>query len=290
MTNLENVKNIIKSSYPKFKIENIILGHKGQNNNIFIINNEYIFRFPKFKNGIDNIFREDKLLESINNYISIDIPKYKFKSLENKRVGEDFVGYKKIGGEPLYKNIFKEIDNISVLAKDLSIFLKELHSVPINKLPIEIEVVNNYKYWLDMYMKIREKLYVYMKEETWKKIEKQFDEFFKDNSNFQYKPTLVHGDFGPSNILFDKDKERVIGVIDFSESKIHDPAIDIASLIGPFGYGEDFILKLRKLYPQVDSYIKRAKFYASTFPIQEALFGLENNDEKAFNNGMVMIS
>jgi hypothetical protein len=33
-------------------------------------------------------------------------------------------------------------------------------------------------------------------------------------SNFEYEPVLKHGDFGPSNILFYKEKQIVTGVID----------------------------------------------------------------------------
>lgn len=46
---------------------------------------------------------------------------------------------------------------------------------------------------------------------------------------------------GSSNIIFDAEKKRVSGIIDFGQTSVDDPAIDIASLICPMGYGEDFI-------------------------------------------------
>lgn len=34
-----------------------------------------------------------------------------------------------------------------------------------------------------------------------------------------------------------------------------------------FGYREDFIFKFKNIYPEVDKYIKTAKFYASSFAL-----------------------
>ena len=44
---------------------------------------------------------------------------------------------------------------------------------------------------------------------------------------------VVHGDFGPHNLLFSDDD--ALGLIDFDNACLGDPAIDIAPLIGIFG-------------------------------------------------------
>lgn len=40
------------------------------------------------------------------------------------------------------------------------------------------------------------------------------------------------------------------------------------------------------IYPQAESLIPRARFYVSTFAIQEALFGVETGDKEAFYSGI----
>ncbi len=40
------------------------------------------------------------------------------------------------------------------------------------------------------------------------------------------------------------------------------------------------------LYPNGNEISERVKFYKSTFALQEALHGVENNDIQAFENGI----
>lgn len=106
------------------------------------------------------------------------------------------------------------------------------------------------------------------------------------DENFQYEPVLTHGDFGTSNIIYDAKAGKVSGVIDFGQVALDDPVIDIASLICPMGYDEDFAKHLVQAYPQMEALLFRARFYMSTFALQEALFGVETGDREAFEAGI----
>jgi aminoglycoside 2''-phosphotransferase len=117
------------------------------------------------------------------------------------------------------------------------------------------------------------------------------DEFFQ--MHFATRPldgefttSLRHGDFGPTNILYDPQTPLISGVIDFGSAGLGDPAVDIAALIGPVSYGETFAELLMPTYPGVDALLERARFYAGTFALQEALWGLDHNDPNAFQHGM----
>ncbi len=52
---------------------------------------------------------------------------------------------------------------------------------------------------------------------------------------------FIHGDFGPTNILWDQAAGRVSGITDFGWASVGDPAADLAALIGLFGYGEEIV-------------------------------------------------
>lgn len=260
--------------------------NKGQNNDVFIINEKYIFRFPKYQEGIDSLLSEVEILKRINNHVTIDIPNPLFYSLDIKEVGSTFVGYKMIRGKLLLRDRFLEIKDKKKISEQLAKFMIELHSKEVKMKASEIiSEYDIYSKWLNLYKRVQEKLFIHMRDDAKRKVEKNFEQFLSDFTN-NIECVFVHGDFGPNNILFDEKKEGISGIIDFGESHIGDPAGDFASLIGPFGYGEDFILEFKKVYPKVDKYIKRAKFYASTFALQEALFGVENNDKEAFRNGI----
>lgn len=74
-------------------------------------------------------------------------------------------------------------------------------------------------------------------------------------------PSLVHGDFGPHNILW--DESGALGLIDFDNACVADPAIDVAPLIGFYGAAN-----VREI---VDSdVLARAKVYRASLPLQIA--------------------
>lgn len=277
---------IIKEKYPHLFVKEYRWINQGENNDILIINNQLIFRFPKYQRGIEDLKKESELLTETQKYITLPIPKPQFQCFDELQVGKVFIGYLLIPGEPLSREIFFETKEKYVFADQLGGFLSELHNIPLTKLGTNLRFMYSDGYWQKMLTDCQEKLFPYMRLESKNQINDRFNSFLSDTSNFKYTPVLIHGDFGPTNILFDKQLQKVSGVIDFSSVSIGDPAIDFASLIGPFGYGVNFLKTISKVYPEVVSMIARARFYASTFGIQEALFGVLHNDRKAFLRGI----
>ncbi len=72
----------IQAVYPELLIEDVYLNDIGQNNDVFIINNSLVFRFPKYNKGIVNLKEETKILEHISGTTSIPIPCPKYQSFE----------------------------------------------------------------------------------------------------------------------------------------------------------------------------------------------------------------
>ena len=65
-----------------------------------------------------------------------------------------------------------------------------------------------------------------------------------------------------------------------------DPAVDVAWIQYRSGVRESFLKKFYAVYPEIETTLERAQFYAGTFALQEALFGIENNDAEAFRRGI----
>lgn len=65
-------------------------------------------------------------------------------------------------------------------------------------------------------------------------------------------------------------------MIDFGSSGLGNPAVDIATVIHT--YGESFLSRFENVYPELSSYLKRARFYAETFELQWALSGINSKD------------
>ncbi|WP_442542574.1 phosphotransferase [Arthrobacter sp. KN11-1C] len=84
-------------------------------------------------------------------------------------------------------------------------------------------------------------------------------------------PSLVHGDFGPHNILW--DDSGTPGLIDFDNACAADPAIDVASLIGFYGAARAGQIV------DVDV-LARAKVYRASLPLQVAAAAALGADHK----------
>jgi aminoglycoside 2''-phosphotransferase len=117
-------------------------------------------------------------------------------------------------------------------------------------------------------------------------VARHFETHLADAATFAYTPALIHGDFGASNILYDAKARAISGIIDWSSAGLGDPAVDLAALICPASYGEEFAARLAGVYPGVAELLPRARFYIGTFALQEALFGVEQGDDEALRRGL----
>jgi aminoglycoside 2''-phosphotransferase len=137
---------------------------------------------------------------------------------------------------------------------------------------------------LNLYQRIQNKLYPFMREESQQQISYSFETFLSSKTILNLNTTLVHGDFGATNILWDPTTYTISGIIDFGGSNIGDPAYDFAGILS--SYGEDFFNRCLNLYPNGTEIAERVRFYRGTFALQEALHGVENDDIEAFENGI----
>jgi len=275
----------IRSEYPDLRIVSVEYNGNGQNNDVLVVNGEFIFRFPKYMDALKRLRIETAILTGIAGRVSLPVPDPVFVNIEGRAVGAAFMGYRKLAGEPLWRKTFQAIDDsetLQRLANQLGRFLKELHSVPAESIGCELPVLDADDKCADLYARIREKLFSYMRPDAREWTARHFEAFLNDKHPFDL--VLKHGDFGTSNILFDRQQQTICGVIDFGGSGLGDPAYDLAGLLS--SYGEAFVRRCSEVYPAIESFMDRARFYQGTFALEEAVFGIENGDEVAFESGI----
>ncbi len=288
MSTLETCLQSFRLAYPDYPLESVEFNQQGQNNDVLVINAGLILRFPRYVQGIEDLKVETAILGGIRSYVSLEIPEPQFVHLQGQPPGQAFAGYPRIPGAPLWRETLHGIPDPAIvrrLAQQLGQFLKNLHSLPAAQVvPVALPLVDTWAAYHDRYSRMREKLFPYMRPEARQATESHFEAFLGDPASFAFQPVLKHGDFGPSNILYEAERQAVRGVIDFSGCALGDPAYDFAGLLS--GYGEAFVSSCAAGYPDVESLLPRARFYQGTFALEEALFGIENNDPQAFENGM----
>jgi aminoglycoside 2''-phosphotransferase len=248
-----------------------------------------IFRFPRHAHAIAEMEREVALLRELQGRLPLPVPNPICTSLEPE-VGKAFMGYKKLPGKPLLRELLLSVDGehaVQVLADQLGAFLWALHSLPLAEVcPLPLLLVHSRDAWTDLYARIRERLFPHMHPDAQAWAVAHFEPYLDDERSFAFEPVLAHGDFGPTNIIYDASVPAIGGIIDFSSAGLGDPAADLAAMLGSKGYGEDFARRLEVSYPGIMEFLPRARFYAGTFALQEALFGAEHSDAGAFARGL----
>lgn len=287
MFSKNNCLKAINKYIPDLVIYHCTFVDQGQNSLVAIVNEELIFKFPRYRHVMEELKKESEILPIISNHVTLEVPVPLYSSFESDEPGQVFVGYKMIMGTPLERELYWQLENKQTLAAQIGGFLHELHGLPADCLAgVSIKTRDGFTYWSRILAQVEKSIFPYIRPEFREQILESFRRFLDNNENFRYKPVLTHGDFGTSNIIYDVKASKISGVIDFGQATLDDPAIDIASLICPMGYDEDFSQYLVRAYPQMLALLPRARFYSSTFALQEALFGLETGDRKAFEAGI----
>jgi aminoglycoside 2''-phosphotransferase len=279
---------VIQRAYPDFSVHASKTNTNGQNNDVLIVNDTFVFRFPKYAEGIQRLETEIAILKGIGDCITLPIPRVSFAQITPPVVGQAFVGYRMLSGEALWRETLWKIDDeqtLRNLAQQLAQFLRELHAIPVETIiGYQLVAADTYEEWNDIYARIRAKCFPYMRLDARSWATEHFETFLADAAHFAYKSVLKHGDFGPANILFDAGKQVISGIIDFGGAGPGDPAYDFAGILS--SYGEAFLRRFFITYPEMETFWERIVFYQGTFALLEALFGIENQDEGAFKSGI----
>jgi len=275
MTKLETYEKRIREIAPEFVITSIHFNSEGLLNDVVIINNEVVFRFPKHEYAFKHLKDEARILRLLRNYITLETPSPLYE-------GVDFLAYRLIHGETLRRDILLRlpVDNQQAVADQLAQFFKELHGIPVNEVSDDeipmADALMQHEGWLKVYQRIKEKVFPLLMPYLREWATEHFESYLTDERNFQYELRMVDTDIPPYHIMFDRQRKRINGVIDFGCAGLGDPAIDLGVIL--YHYGESFVQRFYQVYPEAEAYLKRARFYAGAQELRWLLTGIERND------------
>ena len=275
MQDLASYESRIREVDPQIKIESIKLNQEGLMNDIVIVNDDMVFRFPKHEYSSKHLKNETRILRLLQKYISLEIPSPLYEI-------DDALAYRFIPGEALRRDLLMRLseDDQKAIGDQLAQFFKELHGIPINEISdFEFPVADalmKYDGWVNAYQRIREKVFPLLLPHSRDWVEEHFETYLAYKGNFEYELKMADTDIPPYHILFDREKKRINGVIDFGCAGLGDPAIDFGVII--YHYGESFLERFYNIYPEAEAYLKRARFYAGAHEVRWLLTGVERNE------------
>jgi aminoglycoside 2''-phosphotransferase len=116
--------------------------------------------------------------------------------------------------------------------------------------------------------------------------ERLYEDFLSDESNFGFKPVLVHGDLGCEHILCDQRSGRIVGIIDWGEVMVGDPTDDFAAI--KVGLGGDLVSAVASSYAGASdaAFWRRVEWYTRVFRYYDIIHGLKTGLKTALEAGV----
>ncbi len=215
------------------KVNTISLIGEGWDNKAYLVNNQYVFRFPRRPMGVDCMQNEITILPYIAEHVSFPFSSPTFVGHPTKEYPAPFAGYEILKGYSLSENTAELIDEMS-FAKKLALWLRELHAIPVRL--DDPGVIKGGQAW---------RYDIKQRAEKVKSCLKKYESFFIDAGfkNEQLLQTLdyfqdislqdipkasyCHGDLYSKHILVE-DPCKLSGLIDWGDIHIGNPGTDLS--------------------------------------------------------------
>jgi aminoglycoside 2''-phosphotransferase len=275
----------IRRACPDLKLSSVRFLNRGQYADALLVNEAYVFRFPRYQEGVDALARERAVLCGILGRLPLETPDPVYFA-DAGPPGDAFIGYRLIPGEGLaYETLAAIRDGATLdrVAGQLGGFLHALHTLPVEVIAYPLPVADTREQIIATYARVRAKLFPFMRPSARDWATQHWESYLDTARHFDYSPALRHSDFGTCNLVYDPETQMLRGVLDWQWAGPGDPATDIAGLLG---YGEAFVRRMAAAYPGLDALWDRVRFWHGTYALEEALFGVENGDEEAFEAGI----
>jgi aminoglycoside phosphotransferase (APT) family kinase protein/8-oxo-dGTP pyrophosphatase MutT (NUDIX family) len=141
--------------------------------------------------------------------------------------GRAFQAYDKVPGEALSRGVFD--------AATLADALRGLHSFPANRarelLGCEGTVADWRAGYEALWPRVQDVVLPGLSDDVARAVAVEYARFL---DTVDFAPVLVHGDLGMEHVLVDADGD-IVGVIDFEDATVGDPAIDFVGVFNAFG-------------------------------------------------------
>ncbi|MFC4618875.1 phosphotransferase family protein [Camelliibacillus cellulosilyticus] len=241
---------LFKKYLPNIHIQDVQSIDNGWDNDILVINQSIVFRFPKSDKLLSKVVDEARLLECLTMKKPIlKIPNYElvYDGHALKGVKYNFLRGKSLNEYPT-DILMGDQEN----AKGLGDFLSKLHSIDLSDLQqTNLATVHTLDYWEKLYAAVQSEVFPHLDEREQDKMHKVFKRFIHEYPSLTYKKAVIHGDLSASNIIYNQSKGRVDGIIDFTDAQIGDPAFDFAGFY--WSYGPEFTKEVLAWYSGQES-------------------------------------
>ena len=234
---------------------------QGWDFDVYVVDGEWMVRVPRRPAIARRVAAEVALLERLAPALPVAVPRF-------DAVGDDgvpWVAYRRLEGETLGPGA----DAGSVAA-----FLSALHAFPSEvAVAAGIPAPEPRAAMAEEVAEFEARVLPLLDPGERRRAAAAFRAYLEDDAGFDFRPAPIHADLGPEHLLFGPDG-RLRAVIDWTDARIGDPALDFAWLL--HGLGDAFADELIEAYAgrPDDALRERAGFFHMLGPWHEVTYGL----------------
>jgi len=240
--------------------------HGGWGSFTFLMTGDHIVRFARTLAVAAAHRREAAILPLLAPAVSFAVPE---PDLFQDFGDRTCIGYPAIPGRPM---------TIADDWRGLAGVLRELHGFSVDAargafLGAGGEIVGWRDYYVRLWGDVADRVLPVLGEDLRVALAAGYRDFL--GGDWDFAPVLVHRDLAPEHVLVD-ELGGVVGLIDFEDAAVGDPAIDFAGLLGFLGWDRVFVL-LQDYGLPVNW--DRVICYWWLVPVHELLHGLDTRDD-----------
>lgn len=248
----------------------------------FELDGSWIVRFPRRDEIAVATTRELALLPELARFLPFAVPEPSHVGQWNER---PFFVYRRLGGAP-----FRVETATAHSFRNLARMLDALHSFPLSRAAALLATGPPELAWRRHFEQLWPLVEAYalpaMHADLAKRVETEFQHFLNYAETLPH--CLVHNDLGPEHILVDADTAQPVGLIDFEEAWIGDPAIDFVPLWAQAGpEARAVLMEARDLGERLD---ERMWFYRWMGSVHAIIYGVtapNDNERRAGLNELL---
>lgn len=263
---------VVRARLPELHFDVATVVDDGWDSVVVELDETWIVRFPRRAEVEQGLERELRLLPELAPTLPVAVPRIELVV----RNGLVCVAYRKLEGAPARSGLDAST------GADLGRFLAALHRFPVER----ARALDVPYYSPDAWRERLGRLCAAFRERVCPLLDPgeraQAETVFACVTELDFEPVLLHADLGPSHVLC-RDA-RVVGVIDWSDARVGDRALDLAWCLN--GTQLDVAHAAAGVYGADDDLWRRSLFYHRLGPWYEVVHGFEANEREFVTSGL----
>lgn len=277
---LQAAASAIASQCPGLAPVRLVRFGAGWDNEMFLANGQWLFRFPKRQEVDAVVLREGRVLDLVASALAWPVPRFEYLGKPSRLFPYHFAGYRKLPGVP-GDQLSPPAAALPSVARQIGGLLSSLHGLPIESLR-RAGVRAEGDRTDSLLDEARVLLPSVCSGLSSTPLKGSIQEFLAGNMEppprYRGPWRPIHNDFMDQHMLFDPVTHDLAGIIDWADMALGDPAIDFVWLW--LWLGEGFVTSALRSYalPLDARFRKRLAFLARVVGIIELGWMLVSGD------------